>query len=102
MRMTTTAAPSDRQKSAGRAITYAWLVLCAITIGSWWLAPGHTSAPAMPSIAITTAVVVLGVIKGRLVIQYFMAVNDAPRWLKLSTDAWLVALWAAVLAIYLY
>jgi hypothetical protein len=37
-----------------------------------------------------------------LVIQYFMAVKTAPRWLKLCTDAWLFTLWAAVLAIYLY
>lgn len=100
--MTATVAPVDGRKPAGRAITVAWLVLCAITIGSWWLAPGHTSTTALPSVAVTTAVVVFGVIKGRLVIRYFMAVNDAPRWLKLSTDAWLVALWAAVLAIYLY
>ena len=47
-------------------------------------------------------VVLLGFVKGRLVIQYFMAVNTAPRWLKLATDAWLFTLWAAVLAIYLY
>ena len=58
--MTTTAAPVDGRKSAGRAITVAWLVLCAITIGSWWLAPGHTSAAALPSAAVTTTVVVLG------------------------------------------
>jgi hypothetical protein len=102
MRMTATVAPIDGRNSTGRAITVAWLVLCAITIGSWWLAPGHTSAAALPSAAVTTTVVVLGVIKGRLVIRHFMAVNDAPRWLKLSTDAWLVALWAAVLAIYLH
>jgi apolipoprotein N-acyltransferase len=98
----TTAAPSDTRRPASRAITYAWIVLCTITIGSWWLAPGHTTHPATPSVAITTAVVLLGFVKGRLVIQYFMAVKTAPRWLKLSTDAWLFALWAAVLAIYLY
>jgi apolipoprotein N-acyltransferase len=95
-------ATAAQRPHESRAITYAWAVLCAITIGSWWLSPGHTTHTASPSVAITTAVVLLGFIKGRLVIRYFMAVNTAPRWLKLSTDAWLFALWAAVLAIYVH
>ncbi len=89
--------------TAARATTYAWIILCAITIASWWLAPGHSHrVPAVPSVPITVAVVLLGFIKGRLIIQYFMEVRAAPRWLKLFTDAWLIVLWAGVLAIYLY
>ena len=56
----------------------------------------------MASVPITIAVVVLGFIKGRMIIQYFMEVRAAPRWLKLFTDAWLTILWAGVLAIYLF
>jgi hypothetical protein len=97
-----TATAARRRTKGSRTITYAWAVLCTITIGSWWLAPGHTTHTATPSIAITTAVVLLGFVKGRLVIRYFMAVNTAPRWLKVCTDAWLFTLWLAVLAIYLY
>lgn len=102
--MNTTAAPApgDAKKVGPRAITYAWAALCAITIASWWLAPGHSTNTATPSIAITTAVVLLGFVKGRLVIQYFMAIKTAPRWLKLSTGAWLFTLWAAVFVIYLH
>ena len=89
--------------TAGRATTYAWTVLSAITIVSWWLAPGPTrGAPAVASVPITLAVILLAFIKGRLIIRYFMEVRTAPRWLKLSTDAWLVIVWGAVLAIYLY
>ena len=44
----------------------------------------------------------LGFIKGRMIIRYFMEVRTAPRWLKVTTDAWLVVLWATILAIYLY
>ena len=51
---------------------------------------------------ITVAVVLLGFIKGRLIIRTFMEVRTAPRWLKLATDGWLVVLWAAILGIYLY
>ena len=52
--------------------------------------------------ALGVAVVLLGFIKGRMIIQYFMEVRTAPRWLKIFTDTWLTVLWAAVLAIYLF
>ena len=79
-----------------------WLVLSAITVLSWWLAPGHPGGHAVASVPITVAVVVLGFIKGRMIIRYFMEVRTGPRWLKIATDAWLIVLWAAILAIYLY
>lgn len=56
----------------------------------------------MASPPITVAVVLLGFIKGRLIIQYFMEIRTAPRWLKISTDVWLTVLWAAILGIYLF
>jgi len=88
--------------AATRTTTYAWIALCAITILSWWLAPAHGHGePVGPSMPITVAVIALGFIKGRMIIRYFMEVRTAPRWIKLATDAWLVVLWAAVLAIYL-
>ena len=94
---TNTQAASDT-----RAITYAWLVLTVITIVSWWLAPGHSGGVAVPNVAITVAVMVLGFIKGRLIIRYFMEVRTAPRWLKVATDAWLAVLWLGILTIYLF
>ena len=54
------------------------------------LAPGHTrGAAAATSAPITVAVILLGFIKGRMIIRYFMEVRTAPRWLKSFTDAWL-------------
>lgn len=91
--------PTDR---SARVMTYAWVILSAITVLSWWLAPGHPGALVDASVPITVAVVLLGFIKGRMVIQYFMEVRTAPRWLKIATDTWLVVLWAAILAIYLF
>ncbi|MGE5697191.1 MAG: cytochrome C oxidase subunit IV family protein [Candidatus Sericytochromatia bacterium] len=81
--------------------TYAWIILSAITILSWWLAPAH-GAPAGPSVVVTAVVIALAFIKGRMVIRYFMEVRTAPRWLKLATDGWLAVLWAAVFVIYLF
>jgi hypothetical protein len=85
-----------------RGITIAWLVLCALTIGSWWLSPAHSGTTPVASPPITVAAIVVGFIKGRLIIRYFMEVGAAPRWLQLATDSWLFALWGAVLVIYLY
>lgn len=96
--MTTTVA--DRRVSA--RTTTVWLVLSAITVVSWWLAPGHSAGHATANVSITVAVIVLGFVKGRMIIRYFMEVRTAPRWLKICTDAWLVALWGAILGIYLY
>jgi hypothetical protein len=88
---------------AARTTTYAWIILSAITIMSWWLAPPHDhGAPAAASVPITVAVILLGFIKGRMIIRYFMEVRTAPRWLKMATDAWLTVLWASVLVIYLF
>jgi hypothetical protein len=52
-------------------------------------------------VPITVAVVLLGFIKGRMIIQYFMEVRTAPRWLKVTTDL-VGRVWGAILAIYLY
>jgi hypothetical protein len=88
--------------TTARTTTYAWIILSAITIAAWFLAPAHTHGAAVASVPITLAVVILGIIKGRIIIRHFMEVRTAPRWLKVTTDAWLAALWVAVLAIYLY
>jgi hypothetical protein len=72
--------------SAARTTTYAWIILSAITILSWWPAAGHTrGAAAVASAPITVALILLGFIKGRMIIRYFMEVRTAPRWLKLFT-----------------
>ncbi|MEU1983200.1 cytochrome C oxidase subunit IV family protein [Nocardia sp. NPDC019395] len=85
-----------------QATTAVWLLLSAITLLSWALAPGHGEAPVSPSTSITVLVVALGAVKGRLIIRYFMEARTAPHWLRIATDAWLVVLWGAVLGIYLW
>ncbi|OBG85984.1 prokaryotic cytochrome C oxidase subunit IV family protein [Mycobacterium sp. NS-7484] len=84
-----------------RAVTQTWLVLVAITVGSWWLAPAQYSATLAASVPITVLVLALTLVKARLIIRQFMEVRTAPRWLKLATDGWLVVLFGAVLTIYL-
>ncbi|WP_431239224.1 cytochrome C oxidase subunit IV family protein [Mycolicibacterium aichiense] len=100
--MTTVDSPTAETKNGGRAVTAVWVVLCVITVVSWWLSPAHTATASVASLPITIAVVVLGIVKSRLIIRYFMEVRTAPRWLRMATDAWLAILWLGVLAIYLY
>ncbi|MCX5044289.1 cytochrome C oxidase subunit IV family protein [Aldersonia sp. NBC_00410] len=87
--------------TASRAITWTWLALSAITLGSWWMAPGHSDGTAVPSVPITVLALTAASIKCSLIIQNFMEVRHAPRWLQLSTKAWLVVLFVTILIIYL-
>ncbi len=84
-----------------KAVTQTWLLLVVITVGSWWLAPAQYSETLRASVPITALVLVLTLIKSRLIIRQFMEVRTAPRWLKLATDGWLVALFGAIFTIYL-
>ncbi len=88
-------------KTGQRATTWAWLILVAITIGSWWLAPAHSGGAAHPSTPITALILLLAIVKSRLIIRYFMEVRTAPRWLRHTTDAWLAVLFATIFVVYL-
>ncbi len=96
-----TEATKTRAGTSTRTITVTWLALTAITIGSWWLAPGHSTTTVGASVPITVLVLALAAVKCRLIIRTFMEVRGAPRWLRWATDGWLVALIAAALVLYL-
>ena len=93
--------PTGAPSSTERTITRTWLVLVAITIGSWWLAPAHIDHTVSASTPLTALVLVLAWVKSRLIIEHFMEVHSAPRWLRRTTDAWLATLFTAVFVIYL-
>jgi hypothetical protein len=78
--------------SVKNRLTVVWLVLAALTVVSWALAPGHSAGPVAASVPI----------KSRLIIREFMEVRSAPAWLRAATDTWLVVLFGAVLVIYLW
>ncbi len=84
-----------------RAVWAAWAGLSAATVLAWLLTPDESRSATTVGNELVAAIVVLALIKCRLIIGYFMEVRHAPRWLKLATDAWLVVLWLALLAIYL-
>lgn len=84
-----------------RGLGRAWILLVAITVASWWLAPAHGTGTVAPSAAVTALVLVLVFIKSRVILRQFMGVRGAARWLRVGTDVWLVTLLAAVFGIYL-
>ncbi|CAJ1498205.1 cytochrome C oxidase subunit IV family protein [[Mycobacterium] burgundiense] len=96
------AAGAAAPATTARTINLAWIALCLITIGSWWLAPAHFKNTVDPSVPITALVLLLTFIKSRLVMRYFMEVRTAPQWLRRSCDAWLVLLHLSVFVIYLF
>jgi hypothetical protein len=92
----------DHRHETERSLTRVWLVLVAITIGSWTLAPAHITHTAQASVAVTALVLALTFVKSRMIIGHFMEVLTAPRWLRRATDGWPAALIATVFLIYLF
>lgn len=79
-------------------VTWTWALLSMLTMLSWTLAADRRFSP---STALTIGILAIAAVKTRLVIRQFMDVRVAPAWLRRATDAWLVILTAAVIALYL-
>jgi len=80
-------------------LTHVWLFLTAITVASWWI--GHNQGSAFQlDAAVTLTVLLIASVKAQLVIQYFMEVRSAPRWLKRTAYGWNIALLILLLATY--
>lgn len=84
-----------------RRLNYVWALLTAITIGTWWLghAPTTELVPSTRAV-ITIAALAIAAVKVQIIIWHFMEVRTSPRWLRISTVAWLAALLAILLIIY--
>jgi hypothetical protein len=87
--------------SATDRITYVWIITSALTVLAWGLAAltGHRGTASTPE---AIAVLAIAGVKARLIIEEFMEVRSAPRWLRRFTGVWLFGLGATVLAMYLY
>lgn len=85
-----------------RRLTYAWVLLSAITIGTWWV--GHAShTPETNAHAyVTVAAMGLAAVKVQLIVRHFMEVRNAPMWLRISTTTWLVVVVGVILTVYFW
>jgi cytochrome c oxidase subunit IV len=80
-------------------LTIVWAFLTAITIASSFIALDGGAAHQINT-AVTTVVLLIAAVKAYLVIQYFMEVRRAPRWLKVTTGGWVLGLFTLLLGFY--
>lgn len=85
-----------------RRLALVWLVLTALTLSYLWVDHAADRGGTLrPSTAVTTAVILISLIKVRLIAGQFMEVRGAPMLLRRLTDLWVVLIAAALLASYL-
>ncbi len=87
--------------SAAARTTIAWVALVVITLVSWLLGASAAHREAAVDAAAMT-VLVLAVVKARVVLRQFMEVRTAPRWLRWSTDVWLLGFTLVIAGVYLW
>ena len=81
-------------------LSLTWVFLSAITILSWRLGAAHAGHPFQHDRMITAAVIGLALVKVRFIMREFMDVRTAPNSIKWISDAWLVAVFAALMTAY--
>ena len=80
-------------------LTIVWAVLTAVTVVSWLTARDGGAAHVVNA-TVTVVVLLIAAVKTQLVIWHFMEVRRAPRWLKVTTGAWAIGLFALLLGFY--
>ena len=82
-----------------RRVTLVWILLLAATFASWRIG----NAPAlMQRLNVGTAVIAIAFFKIRLVVLQFMEIRDAPGWMRLACEAWVVGVGTAVVLLARY
>lgn len=80
-------------------LTFVWAVLTAVTVASWLTARDGGAGYRLDA-TVTVVVLLIAAVKTQLVIWHFMEVRRAPVWLQVTTHAWLLAVFGALLACY--
>lgn len=80
-------------------LTVVWALLTVVTVASWLTARDGGAAHHVDT-TVTLIVLLSAAIKTQLVIWHFMEVRHAPRWVKLTTNGWLIGLFGLLLGFY--
>lgn len=80
-------------------LTHVWAFLTTITVASWWIGQSRGTTFQLDA-AVTLTVLLMASVKAQLVIQYFMEVRSAPRWLKQTAYGWNIGLLLLLLGVY--
>ena len=79
----------------------AWLALTLITLGYLAMDDAVDRGGALqPSAVVTSAAIVIALLKVRIIFREFMEVRQAPTLLVRLTDIWVVVIGASLLATY--
>jgi caa(3)-type oxidase subunit IV len=92
----TTQAGIQDQTHERRVVWLVWGALVSVTVAGWRLVQEGGAEP-----AIFALVVLLGLAKCWLIVQHFMDVRHAPRWLQFTTTCWMAILWLTLLVLFL-
>jgi len=90
---------TNRRSDTGR-LTSVWLALCGLTVVSAVAAAAFDDG--RHNVTVGLVVLLIGACKARLVLQEFMELRHAPRWLGRLTDAWLLGVVAFVAVMHAY
>lgn len=94
----TTETTTAEQTRATRTAWAVWAGLVAVT-----LVGGLVTDTDGPGDTLIVVMVLLGLGKTWLIVQYFMEVRDAPPWLQVAVTAtvWMLGLWVTLLVLFL-
>ena len=87
--------------SPDRRITAVWLIACILTVVSAIVATLAEGDHRTANVAVTLVVLGMGALKAHLILDEFMEIRTAPRWLRLLARLWLVGLLTAIVVLYL-
>jgi len=80
-------------------LTIVWAFLTTVTVASSLISVEGGAAHQINT-TVTTVVLLVAAVKAYLVIQHFMEVRRAPRWLKVTTSGWVLGLFTLLLGFY--
>jgi len=83
----------------GNPLTIVWALVTTVTLASWLVARDGGASHQINT-TVTLVVLLIAAVKAQLVIWHFMEVRRAPLWLKATTSAWVVGLFALLLGFY--
>lgn len=80
--------------------SFIWLVLAFLTVASWALGEQHSFTSVQATSIVSTAMILIGFFKVRLVGMHFMELRHAPWQLRLVFESWVVVVCAVILILY--
>ena len=90
----------DLKFAFAQRATWVWLLLVVATCFSWAMGTGVSQGTGANAGALSSLLILIALAKVRLVIRYFMEVQDSALVLRVLMDAWCVLVGATLLALY--